>query len=115
MYLWKWIQGQLSEHTFKSKWPDTPLQSSSVKLRTYFNESLQVLGQFEVKAQYNRQTLQLPLIVVKGKGPTLFRRDWLSQIRFDWKNPFHSEMWFNRSTKSSFPCFPRDLRDSSGA
>ena len=35
-----WIQGQLSpyivsEHTFKSKWPDTPLQASNVKLHTY--------------------------------------------------------------------------------
>ena len=37
----------VSEHTFKSKWPDTHLQISPVKLRTYSNESLQVLGQVE--------------------------------------------------------------------
>ena len=54
-------------------------------MHTYSNELLQDLGQFEVKAQYNRQTLQLPLIVVEGKGPTLFGQDWLSQIRLDWK------------------------------
>ena len=47
----------VSEHTFKSKWPDTPLQVSNVKLRTYSNESLQVLGQIEAKIQYNKQTV----------------------------------------------------------
>ena len=34
----------VSVHTFKSKWPDTPLQVSNVKLRTCSNESSQVLG-----------------------------------------------------------------------
>ena len=47
----------VSEHTFKSKWPDTPLQVSDVKLHTYSNESLQVLGQIEAKIQYNKQTV----------------------------------------------------------
>jgi len=27
----------------------------------------------------------LPLIVVEGNGPSLYRRDWLSQIHLDWK------------------------------
>ena len=29
----------VSEHTFESKWPNTPLQVSNIKLRTYSNES----------------------------------------------------------------------------
>jgi len=65
----------VSEHTFKNKWPDTPLQTSSVKLCTYSNESLQVLGQIEAKVQYNKQKTQLTLIVVEGNGPSLFGRD----------------------------------------
>ena len=69
----------VSEHTFKSKWPDTPLQVSNVKLRTYSNESLQVLGQIEAKIQYNKQT------VLEGNGPTLFGRDWLAHIQLEWK------------------------------
>ena len=75
----------VSEHTFKSKWPDTHLQISTVKLRTYSNESLQVLGQVEAKIQYNKQSVQLPLIVVEGNGPSLFGRDWLAHIQLDWK------------------------------
>ena len=75
----------VSEHIFKSKWPDTPLQVSNVKLRTYSNESLQVLGQIEAKIQYNKQEVQLPLIIVKGNGPSLFGRDWLAHIQLDWK------------------------------
>jgi len=73
----------VSEYTFKNKWPDTPLQTSSIKLHTYTNESLQVLGQIEAKVEYNKQKAQLPLIVVEGNGPSLFGRDWLSQIHLD--------------------------------
>ena len=75
----------ISEHLFKSKWPDTHLQISTVKLRTYSNESLQVLGQVEAKIQYNKQSVQLPLIVVEGNGPSLFGRDWFTHIQLDWK------------------------------
>ena len=75
----------VSEHTFKSKWPDTPLQVSNVKLCTYSNESLQVLGQIEAKIQYNKQVVELPLITVEGNGPSLFGRDWLTHIQLDWK------------------------------
>ena len=75
----------VSEHTFKSKWPDIPLQVSNVKLRTYSNESLQVLGQIEAKIQYNEQKVWFPLIVVEGNGPTLFGTDWLAHIQLDWK------------------------------
>ena len=68
----------VSELTFKSKWPNTPLQVSIVKLRTYCNVSLQVLGQIESNIQYNKQVIELPLIVVEGSGPSLFGRDWLT-------------------------------------
>ena len=75
----------VSEHTFKNKFPNTTLQPSSVKLRTYSNESLQVVGQIEAKVQYEKQEAKLPLIVVEGNGPSLFGRDWLAQIFLDWK------------------------------
>ena len=69
----------VSEHTFKSKWPNTSLQSSSVKLKTYSNEQLRVVGQFEAEIKYSDQ------IVVEGNGPSLFGRDWLLQFRLNWK------------------------------
>ena len=30
------------------------------------------------------QQVTLPLVVIKGKGPSLFGRNWLEQIKLDW-------------------------------
>lgn len=37
-----------------------------------------------VEVQYKTQTCQVPLVVVSGQGPALFRRNWLSLIPLDW-------------------------------
>jgi len=36
-----------------NKWPNALLRSSSIKLKTYSNEQLCVLGQFEANIQYS--------------------------------------------------------------
>ena len=79
----------VSEETFQSKWSNVTLQPSTAQLHTYSGEPLSVVGQAEVKVQYGEQELQLPLIVVGGKGPSLFGRDWLARIQLDWKK-FHT-------------------------
>ena len=33
---------------------------------------------------YNKQTVSLPLIVLKDSGPNLFGRNWLEQIKLNW-------------------------------
>ena len=38
---------------------------------------------------YEGQTATLPLVVVKGDGPTLLRRNWLGQIRLNWSKIHH--------------------------
>ena len=38
----------------------------------------------EVQVFYEGQTTTLPLVVVKGDGPTLLGRNWLSKIRLNW-------------------------------
>ncbi len=38
--------------------------------------------------KHNEQAACLPLIVIKGKGPSLLGRDWLSALRLDWKEIF---------------------------
>ena len=75
----------VSEETFQRKWSNVTLQTSMVRLHTYSGEPLPVVGQAEVQVQYGEQELKLPLIVVGGKGPSLFGRDWLSKIQLDWK------------------------------
>jgi len=46
---------------------------------------LHVVGQFEAEIKYSDQSARLPLIVVEGNGPSLFRRDWLLQFHLNWK------------------------------
>ena len=44
-----------------------------------------MVGKVDVEVQYQEQQAKLPLIVVEGKGASLFGRDWLSAICLDWK------------------------------
>ena len=76
----------ISEHTYQSIWPekDGPvLQESSVKLHTYTGEQVTVVGHIIVFVHCNNQTVELQLLVVKGKGPSLFGRNWLNAIKLN--------------------------------
>ena len=79
----------VSEDTFKQLWPDKSVQHSQIKLKTYTGEALEVVGSVEMKVRYKAQEATLPLVVVKGNGPSLFGRDWLEHIRLDWKEIHH--------------------------
>ena len=68
----------VSETTYHNLFGDLPLTPSSVQLHTYSGEALPVLGETKVKVQYQDQVAQLQLIVVRGSGPSLFGRNWLS-------------------------------------
>ena len=74
----------MSEGVFRSFWPKRKLQASSIKLQTYSKEPLSVVGSLDVNVEHNDQAAQLTPLVIKGDGPTLLGRDWLSIIRVDW-------------------------------
>ena len=61
------------------------MSTSTTQLRTYSGGQLGVLSTSEVRVSYNSHQVTLPLLVVKGVGPSLFRRDWLSKIRLNWR------------------------------
>ena len=74
----------ISEEEFCRLWPgkDRPvLTPCDCRLKTYSGEILPVCGQVMVSVAYEGQGAQLPLIVVKGKGPSLFGRNWLMQVQ----------------------------------
>ena len=48
------------------------------------------MGSTDVQVSYEGQTAQLPLVVVKGVGPTLMGRNWLSRIRLNWSKIHHT-------------------------
>ena len=47
-----------------------------------------MLGSVTVTVKDNQQEAQLPLLIVEGDGPSLFGRNWLSELRLDWKKMF---------------------------
>ena len=78
----------ISEETWKKSLTEqvAPLKSTGIKLRTYTGDNMKVKGEIQVKVDIpDGQQLQLPLVVVEGKGPSLLGRDWLRQMRLDWQ------------------------------
>ena len=54
----------ISENKFGQLWPDRKLESSTVRLQTYSQEPLSVMGQVDVAVEYNGQNATLTLLVV---------------------------------------------------
>ena len=65
------------------------LQPTDIALTTYTGESLSIMGTYNVQVCYQSQVYTLPLIVVKGRSPSLFGRNWLEKIKVDW-NSIHA-------------------------
>ena len=74
----------MSESTWKEKFSQYKLQPSSVQLKTYSGENLNVLGQLQVNVECNDQRSKLPIQIVEGRGPMLLGRNWLKTIKLNW-------------------------------
>ena len=75
----------MSETTFNQLWPGRCLSATDVRLCSYTKEPISVFNFMDVKISYHNQTATLPLLVVEGRGPYLFGRNWLKEITLDWK------------------------------
>ncbi len=77
----------ISEETYGKLWSNdqTPaLCESPIKLRTYTGEIIPIRGAVNVNIAYGNQVAEARLLVVKGTGPSLLGRDWLSKIKLNW-------------------------------
>ena len=81
----------ISEETFNKYWNSDKLSPPSLVLKTYTGERLDLLGECDVHVTYKSQSATLPLRVVRGKGPSLYGKNWVSLIRVDWNDIFYSE------------------------
>ena len=61
------------------------VNKTSVVLRTYTSEIIPVRGEVQVNVAYGEQKKKLTLYVTKQDGPCLLGREWLTNIRLDWK------------------------------
>lgn len=80
----------VSETTYKGVWRDgtAKLKESRVKLKTYTGEQIPVLGALDVVVEHQGNHKTLPLIITKGQGPSLLGRNWLGELRIDWKSTY---------------------------
>ena len=78
----------MNEDQFNSLWSETKrpkVKPVKIKLETYTGDPVGVIGVAQVKIAYKQQTETLPLVVVKGEGPSLLGRGWLEDIHLNWK------------------------------
>ena len=52
---------------------------------------MKVTGQVKMSMKYEEQEAVLPVLVIQGKGPNLIGRDWLQEIKLNWRNIFQSK------------------------
>ena len=75
----------ISEEAYQALFPDQLLQTCTMALKTYTGEPMQIRGEVHVTVRYQDQgPFELPLVVIKGRGPTLLGRNWLYRFRLDW-------------------------------
>ena len=74
----------MSEASFRSKWPDKPLQQSNVTLRTYTGKQLKALGSTIVQVCHGgKEAVELLLLIVPGNGQSFLGRNWLVALKLD--------------------------------
>ena len=62
------------------------MKPSNVVLSTYTGETVRPLGEAHVSVEYMGSQHTLPLLVVREGTTALFGRNWLSDVKLDWKN-----------------------------
>ena len=48
-----------------------------------------MVGKVVVQVAVGQREEQLPLLVIKGKGPTLLGCDWLEKLKLNWREVHH--------------------------
>ena len=75
----------IPESRLRSLLPDLQLSKTTMRLRMYTAQPITVVGQAQVEVRYQDYAGSHVITVVKGSGPTLLGRDWLSCIKLDWE------------------------------
>ena len=66
----------ISKSIFKQRWPSESLQPTTIKLKTYSGEPLEVLGSLKLHVRHGVNEAR--------DGPSLLGRNWLKCLRLDW-------------------------------
>ena len=66
--------------------PDIEMKSTNVVLSTCTGETVRSLGEAHVKVEYMGSQHTLHLLIVHEGTSALFGRNWLADVKLDWKN-----------------------------
>ena len=76
----------ISEADFSEFQGSCKVNKTGTMLKTYTGELISPIGVTEVKVQHNRQNRTLRLYVVQNGGVPLLGREWLHDLKLDWKD-----------------------------
>ena len=74
----------VSELVYREKLTNIPLEKTPIALKTYSGEELKVLGKILVNIEYQQQSIETYIYVIRGNGPVLLGRDILAKLRINW-------------------------------
>ena len=80
----------MSAQEFLNLWPERSVVATDVTLHSYSGECIPVVGSVDVCVSYKGQKITLPLVIVRGVGPSLLGRNWLQNMQFNWQEIFWS-------------------------
>ena len=78
----------IGENTYKEKLSFCKLCSCSKVLKTYNDQTIDVLGEITCSVKYGDQCKDLNIIVCKGNKASLMGRNWLKCIKLNWAQIF---------------------------
>ena len=76
----------VSEKQYNDFFSNLPLKKSQVLFKTYSGEQMSVIGDADVRVQYEQQMQDLVLTAVAGDRPCLLGRNWLQHLTFNWRD-----------------------------
>ncbi|XP_063049093.1 uncharacterized protein K02A2.6-like [Engraulis encrasicolus] len=82
----------INETKFNEMWEENKrpqLKETKLTLKSYTGEKIKVVGVADVEVIYGQQVKTLPLVVVKGTGPSLLGRAWLETLKLKWDEIKH--------------------------
>ena len=73
----------ISEELYQERLAHMPMDPCqyNYKLNTYTGEKIPTVGQVTVPVQSNGQNNMLPLVIVRGKKPSLLGWNWLNKMK----------------------------------
>ena len=78
----------INHEDYQKHFKHVKLQPVKRPLHTYAGMRLDLAGEIDVEVKHAKQTLTLPLVVVKTtkRAPPLLGRSWLLKLKLDWKS-----------------------------